>query len=157
MCSCKKQVFTKSKIEFYNILKGPGIPAVVQWVKDRALSLWWHSFDPWPSGLRIWPCCRSGLGQSCGLDSIPGPRKFHLLHGQTKKEKKRNKSFINNKTTSKGWKIKYINRQFIAKSCEMMHILTPVYFLNVAILFTYRMKKLHLDMAMEYGVCSFLC
>ena len=45
-----------------------GIPAVVQQVKDLALSLWQFTFDPPAqcSGLRI-RCCHS-----CGLQLQPG-------------------------------------------------------------------------------------
>jgi len=39
----------------------------------------------WPSRLRIWCCCSCGIGHSYGLDSIPGPRNFHMPRVQPKK------------------------------------------------------------------------
>ena len=55
-------------------LEKVGVPAVVQQVKDPALSLPYRRFDSLAQGcgLRIWHCCSCGVGCSCSSDSIPG-------------------------------------------------------------------------------------
>ena len=30
-----------------------GVPTVAQWVKELALSLWWHEFDPCPGNFNM--------------------------------------------------------------------------------------------------------
>ena len=52
-----------------------GVYAVVQWIKDPALSLRWSGFQSlaWCSELRIWLCHGCGVGQSYSLNLIPDP------------------------------------------------------------------------------------
>ena len=61
---------------------------MVQWVNDPACLTTW--FDPGAQGVKDLVCCICGVGQSSGLDLIPGPGTSVCLGGsQNEREKKR--------------------------------------------------------------------